>query len=101
MTINEVNVPKGTKAKQLGITKFPYEEYDSMGKRTYFEDCCGSWFKFDFDLKGRLIYYESSSGMIFSKHYINNELKTFWHEDSKKQYINYKRNLTLNKLLNE
>ena len=48
-----------TKAKALGITKFPYIEYDSKGEVSYYEDSTGYWDKFKKDSKGNKIYWET------------------------------------------
>ena len=51
-----------TKAQELGITVFPYEECDSKGNVTYWENSFGSWFKNEYDSNENKIYYEDNSG---------------------------------------
>ena len=48
-----------TKAQKLGITKFPYEEFDSNGHRIYCEVLNGDWDKQEYDSNGNEIYFES------------------------------------------
>jgi hypothetical protein len=50
-----------TKAQELGITEFPYEEFDDAGNRTYYEDASGYWQKADYDSDGYLIDYEDTN----------------------------------------
>jgi hypothetical protein len=50
-----------TKAQALGITEFPYEEFDDAGHRTYYEDASGYWQKVDYDSDGYLIGYEDTN----------------------------------------
>jgi len=52
------------KAESLGITVFPYYEYDSNSNITYCEDYNGYWFKSEFDSNGECTYYEDSTGKI-------------------------------------
>jgi hypothetical protein len=70
-----------TKAQELGITEFPYHEYDELGRITYWEytngfwskrnyidnkifqnDSHGYWDKFEYDKLGNVIFFEDSSG---------------------------------------
>lgn len=53
-----------TKAQQLGITEFPYYEYDSNGNLTYIESSDGDWAKYEYDDNGNEIYCEDSYGEI-------------------------------------
>jgi len=79
-----------TRARKLGITKFPYNEYDKYGQHTYHENEDGSWWeaeyderfdekerfetlvrfsngnfiKREFDENGMQIYCETSNGVI-------------------------------------
>ena len=52
-----------TKAQQLGITTFPYEERDKNGEVTYIETSDGYWAKYEYDNKGILTYREYSNGV--------------------------------------
>ena len=38
--------------------------YDQYGNRIYFEDSDGKWIKREYDINGKVIYYETSSGYI-------------------------------------
>ena len=53
-----------TKARELGITKFPYREYDNRGNLLYIEDKNGYWFKKQYDDNDNQIYFESYTGEI-------------------------------------
>ena len=53
---------KYPKARAMGITRFPYYEYDSNGNQTYREESKGSWFKSEYDSNGNSTYYEDSDG---------------------------------------
>ena len=55
---------KYPKARALGVTEFPYIEYDSNGNRIYYEDDIGNWCKSEFDSDGNVTYYEDSFGRI-------------------------------------
>ena len=52
------------KAKAMGITDFPYKEYDSNGNETYVETSDGYWYKKEYDANGNRTYYENSDGII-------------------------------------
>jgi len=56
--------PKYPKARAMGITVFPYREYNSNGIITYYENSNGDWFKREFDSNGCMTYYENSDGKI-------------------------------------
>jgi hypothetical protein len=49
-----------TKAQSLGITEFPYEEFDSNGKRTYYENAKGYWVKREYNSDGKCTYCENT-----------------------------------------
>ena len=49
-----------TKAQELGITKFPYEEKDEKGRVTYCEYGDGKWSKRQYDDNDNLIEFENS-----------------------------------------
>ena len=51
-----------TKAQELGITEFPYREYDSNNKVTYWEDSNGLWDKYEYDTNGNQTYHEHTDG---------------------------------------
>lgn len=51
-----------TRAEELGITEFPYEERDENYQLTYTEDGNGRWVKYTYDDKGNNKYFERSNG---------------------------------------
>jgi len=55
---------KKTKARELGITKFPYRECNDKGIVIYYEDEEGYWFKKQYDDNDNQIYFESYTGEI-------------------------------------
>ena len=54
--------PKYPKARALGITAFPYREYDSNDNVIYYENSNGYWAKYEYDSNGNETYYENSDG---------------------------------------
>ena len=54
-----------TKAQQLGIKEFPYEEKDESERITYWENEFGYWIRLGYDLKGNKVYHENSNGYGF------------------------------------
>lgn len=85
-----------TKAQQLGITKFPYEEYDSNGNIIYSENSTGFWYKVEYDSNGNTTFYEDSTKFWCKSDYDSNRNKIF-HENSYGygffQYFGKKNNL--------
>ena len=61
--------PTYPKARAMGITKFPYIEFDSNGNETYSEDYKGTWVKREFDSNGNQTYYENYTGYWVKKEY--------------------------------
>tara|TARA_R110002020_G_scaffold173181_1_gene363925 strand:- start:282 stop:467 length:186 start_codon:yes stop_codon:yes gene_type:complete len=53
---------KKTKAQELGITEFPYYEFNKNGNITYYETSDGTWWKGEFNDKDNQTYYENSTG---------------------------------------
>tara|TARA_R110002012_G_C11272950_1_gene569671 strand:+ start:183 stop:431 length:249 start_codon:yes stop_codon:yes gene_type:complete len=53
---------KKTKGQQLGITKFPYVEWDKNGNITYKEFLDGWWENCGYDNNGNKTYGEYSNG---------------------------------------
>ena len=53
---------KNTRAQELGITEFPYTEYDPKGNCTYQERSNGYWERFEHNDLGDLTYFENSEG---------------------------------------
>jgi hypothetical protein len=52
------------KAKGLGITEFPYSEYDDKENETYREESDGYWWVREFDEHNNLTHFESSDGYV-------------------------------------
>jgi hypothetical protein len=90
-----------TKAQKLGIKEFPYTEYDSNSNIIYYENFEGYWQKYDYDSYGNEIYYEGKSGYGYFVYFENNKFIKEIEEGYKEHYLAYKRNLLLNKLLND
>jgi hypothetical protein len=55
--------PKYPKARAMGITAFPYREYDSNDNVIYYESADGYWIKTECN-KGYCTYWENSNGKI-------------------------------------
>jgi len=70
-----------TKAQELGITEFPYIEYDSNGNKIYVEVEDGFWAKQIFNDKNQITYYERYNGYFENWKYDENG-SIFW-ENSK------------------
>jgi len=62
---------KKTIAQELGVTDFPFEIKDKMGNTIYLEDKNGYWEKREYDSKGKKNYYEDSEGVIIKYPAIN------------------------------
>jgi len=69
---------KYPKARAMGITRFPYYEYDSNGEITYWEDYNGSWERYEFDSNGNQTYYEDCSGQWAKWEYHSNGNQTHY-----------------------
>jgi len=80
--------PTYPKARALGITVFPYYEYDSNGNQTYYESPNGYWFKSEFDSNGYIIYFEDSDGYWVKQEYDSNGKRTYY-ENSDGKIIRY------------
>ena len=70
-----------TIAQFLKVKDFPFLIKDKNGKRIYYEESNGYWFKREYDDKGNRIYFESSSGFWCKREYDDqgNEIR---YEDS-------------------
>lgn len=53
-----------TKAQELGVTEFPYIEYDGSGNKIYWEDSNGLWEKYEYGQDGELVYFENSNRIV-------------------------------------
>ncbi len=73
---------KKTIARQLGITKFPFEIRDGNGILIYIEFENGLWSRWENNEKGWLIYYEGSGG-IWEKWKYDEEGLVIYYENSK------------------
>jgi uncharacterized protein RhaS with RHS repeats len=51
-----------TKAQQLGITEFPYYEYNEDGQVVYGEHKDGRWYLYEYDSNQNQTYIEESNG---------------------------------------
>ena len=61
-----------TKARELGITKFPYREYNNRGNLLYIENENGYWEKRKYNGDNKMIQYEEGR---------DNELWNEWGEE--------------------
>lgn len=92
----EFDIRNFTKARQLGITQFPYMEYDKIGNVLYCEDSSGFWFKRAYsDDYNHQTYYENSHG-TWVKYQYDEYYNVIYHENSegiwhKYQYDSYGR----------
>jgi hypothetical protein len=60
-----------TKAHKLGITEFPYYEYNEKGKITYFERKDGYWWRAEYNQKGFETLVEFFDGMFVKREFDN------------------------------
>ena len=90
-----------SRAQEKGITEFPYREYDKYNRLIYYETSYGSWYINEFYEFDNKIYNEESNGDGFFELYKNNIFQEIFKKDYKIMYKIYKRNLFLEKLLNE
>tara|TARA_R110002012_G_scaffold264361_1_gene447699 strand:- start:241 stop:486 length:246 start_codon:yes stop_codon:yes gene_type:complete len=67
-----------TKGRELGITEFPYEEYDKNGYITYHENSWGTWWKVEYDDKGNKIRIDFSDGEWRKFKYDDNHNETYY-----------------------
>ena len=51
-----------TIAQQLNVKDFPFVINDKNGKRIYYENSDGAWYKREFDAQSNEVYYENSNG---------------------------------------
>jgi len=69
---------KKTRAQRLGITKFPYFEYDNDGNETYYENGNGYWSVREHDDNGMLTYVKSSLGGWCRPKSDERGVRTYW-----------------------
>ena len=70
-----------TIAKQLKVTKFPFEIKNSKDNVIYWEDSTGYWVKTEYDSKGKEIYHEDSTG-YWAKREFDSEGNRIYSENS-------------------
>ena len=70
-----------TKAQILGITSFPYQEFDDKGKLTYRENSYGHWWKSEYDEHGNETYREWDDGTWYGDKYDKNGMLTYYEDD--------------------
>lgn len=70
--------PPYPKAKSLGITVFPYEEFNSNGKLSYWEDSNGRWYICEYDSNANRTYYEDSLGYWEKAKFDSNSNRTYF-----------------------
>ena len=76
-----------TKAQQLGITEFPYYEYDSNGNMTYWENSEGLWVKREYDENSKTTYYESEDGYWYKQEFDSNSKLTYYEDGYKETFV--------------
>jgi len=86
--LKETDVKK-TKARRLGITEFPYREYDSNNNVTYWEDSDGFWYKLEYDSNGKENYVENSIGEWRKRRKINYKNKRLLSTENTLYYPEY------------
>lgn len=69
---------KYPKARAMGITEFPYKEYDSNGNEIYWEGSTGVWYKSEYNSNNREIYYEDSDGVWAEWEFDSNDKETYY-----------------------
>ena len=90
-----------TKAKELGITKFPYEEKDEKGRIIYREYGDGRWSKTQFDDADNIIEYENSDLNEFCcSRRFDEKRNKIWEIKGEEWKIWHNRKVTIDKLLN-
>jgi len=77
-----------TRAQQLGITEFPYREFDDRGNQIYRERSNGRWAKYGYDERDNEIYFESCYNWWGKTKYDEHGSETYaeW-SDGNKTYI--------------
>jgi hypothetical protein len=84
-----------TRAQELNISKFPYEEYDNKGRIIYFEEKENYWYKCKYDKECRQIYYENSDGYWWTIDFKKNgdsfyeDSNGYWEKKAYDKYDNH------------
>jgi len=73
-----------TLGQQLNVTKFPFSIKDKRGKRIYYENLEGFWYKRQYNQIGKVIYYENSNGYWYKQEY-DQIGKVIYYEESNGQ----------------
>ncbi len=64
--------------KELGIAFcFPIEINDAKGKKTYYENSDGYWWKREYDAKSKETYFETSAGFWCKREYDSSGNETY------------------------
>ena len=66
-----------TRAQQLGITTFPYHEYDDKGNTIYTEYGSEFWEEMEYNKRGNLTLYKTASGYQKKLKYDHKSRKTY------------------------
>ena len=91
-----------TKAQELGITKFPYEEKDEKGRVTYCEYGDGKWSKRQYDDNDNLIEFENSELNEFCcSRRFDEKRNKIWEIKGEEWKIWHNRKVTIDKLIND
>jgi hypothetical protein len=69
-----------TIAQQLKATKFPFKLYNEKGKLIYYEDSTGFWEKYQYDERGNQTYYENSIGYWVKSEYDEQGNHTYYED---------------------
>jgi hypothetical protein len=70
-----------TIAQQLNVKEFPFDIKDSRGKRIYFENSNGFWWKREHGSNGKQIHHKDSKGFWWKREYDSNG-KEIYYENS-------------------
>ena len=76
-----------TKAQELGITEFPYGEFNNKGNQTYYEHSNGTWFKSEYNENGNRTYTEWSDGTWYRGKFDMNGNEIYYEDND--EYIEY------------
>jgi len=66
-----------TRAQQLGITEFPYREYNKKGKISYYEREDGYWWRAKYHANGFETYLEFSNGLFMKREFDKKGRQTY------------------------
>ena len=86
-----------TKAQELGITVFPYEEFDENSNKIYYETSNGYWYKCEYDSNGNIIYYETSNDYWSKREFDSNSNKIYY-ENSDGDWVKWEYDFNNNQI---